>query len=120
LSGIDANVVMKASGKLSVIKHGLERVRLEEPLFAISFDESGNKTIKVKTVDEFMAQAERSSWKKPTKFGRRKMGNDDSSRVRDKPDYRARLASDIWNRSLTASLNFCLHPMYRSVVWTEA
>src|ERR1017187_7100672 len=26
---------------------------------------------------------------------------------RDKPDYRARLASDIWNRSLTASLNFC-------------
>jgi hypothetical protein len=38
----------------------------------------------------------------------------------DKPDYRARLASDIWNRSLTASLNFCLHPMYRSVVWTEA
>jgi len=28
--------------------------------------------------------------------------------------------SNIWNRSLTASLNFCLHPMYRSVVWTEA
>ena len=31
-----------------------------------------------------------------------------------------RIASDIWNRSLTASLNFCLYPMYRSVVWTEA
>jgi hypothetical protein len=33
------------------------------------------------------------------------------------------MASDLpvifWNRSLTASLNFCLHPMYRSVVWTE-
>jgi hypothetical protein len=40
--------------------------------------------------------------------------------ARDKPDYRVRFASDIWNRSLTASLNFCLHPMYRSVVWTEA
>jgi hypothetical protein len=31
--------------------------------------------------------------------------------LRDKPDYRGRLASDIWNRSLAASLNFCLHPM---------
>ena len=40
--------------------------------------------------------------------------------ARDKPDYRGRIGSDIWNRSLTASLNFCLHPMYRSVVWTEA
>jgi hypothetical protein len=39
---------------------------------------------------------------------------------RDKPDYRDRLGSEILNRSLTASLNFCLHPMYRSVVWTEA
>ncbi|MGA2851169.1 MAG: hypothetical protein ABSE46_19365 [Terracidiphilus sp.] len=40
--------------------------------------------------------------------------------LRDKPDYRVLLASEIRNRSLTASLNFCLHPMYRSVVWTEA
>jgi len=43
-----------------------------------------------------------------------------SGRTGDKPDYRGRLARDIMNRSLTASLNFCLHPMYRSVVWTEA
>jgi hypothetical protein len=31
--------------------------------------------------------------------------------VNDKPDYRGRLGSNIWNRSLTASFNFCLHPM---------
>jgi hypothetical protein len=40
--------------------------------------------------------------------------------LRNKPDCRARLASDIWNQSLAAALNFCLHPMYRSVAWTEA
>jgi len=40
--------------------------------------------------------------------------------VRAKPDYRDRLGSEILNRSLTTSLNFCLQPMYRSVVWTEA
>lgn len=40
--------------------------------------------------------------------------------VADKPDYHGLIASDILNRSLTASLNFCLHPMYRSVVWTDA
>jgi len=43
-----------------------------------------------------------------------------AGQLNDKPDYRAWPGGDIWNRSLTASLNFCLHPMYRSVVWTEA
>ncbi len=40
--------------------------------------------------------------------------------LNDKPDYQGILASEIWNRSLTASLNFCRHPMYRSVVCTDA
>jgi hypothetical protein len=42
------------------------------------------------------------------------------ARHSDRPDYRGRLGSEIWNRSLTASLKFCLQPIYRSVVCTEA
>jgi len=40
--------------------------------------------------------------------------------LRDKRDCHYKVLIEIANRSLTASLNFCLHPMYCSVVCTDA
>ena len=56
--GVDGNNVMATMGKLSILKHGFDCVRLETPPYPVAFDESGEHTINVQTLDEFIARAE--------------------------------------------------------------
>ena len=59
LPGVDGKTVMSAQGKLSILKHGFELVRLEKPPYPVAWDESGNHTLDVETVQEFIAAAEK-------------------------------------------------------------
>ncbi|HJX85572.1 MAG TPA: Shedu immune nuclease family protein [Candidatus Angelobacter sp.] len=59
LPGVDGNAVMRAQGKLSILKSGFERVRLEKPPYPVAWDESGNHTRNVETVEELIAEAEK-------------------------------------------------------------
>ena len=57
--GIDAKKVRAVGGGLSVLKHGFERVRLQKPPYPVAFDDSGNRAVKVASVDEFIFFAEK-------------------------------------------------------------
>jgi hypothetical protein len=59
LPGVNGKSVGSAIGKLAILKAGFERVRLQNPPYPIAFDDSGEHTVKVKTVDEFIPQAEK-------------------------------------------------------------
>jgi hypothetical protein len=58
LPGVDGRAVMSAIGRLALLKMGFENARLEKPPYPVAFDESGENTIKVETVDEFITRAE--------------------------------------------------------------
>jgi len=59
LPGVDGKGVTSAIGKLAILKTGLERVRLGRSPYPVGFDKSGDRTIKVKTVEEFIPKAEK-------------------------------------------------------------
>jgi hypothetical protein len=59
LLGVDGKRVMHAQGKLSILKSGFERVRLEKPPYPVAWDESGNHARGVETVEEFIVEAEK-------------------------------------------------------------
>jgi len=59
LPGVDGKSVGSAIGKLAVLKFGFDRARLQIPPYPVAFDESGDHTIKVQTLDEFIAEAEK-------------------------------------------------------------
>jgi len=59
LPGVDGKSVTTAMGKLTILKLGFDRARLRIPPYPVAFDESGENTIKVQTLDEFIAQAEK-------------------------------------------------------------
>ena len=59
LPGVDGSSVMATMGKLSILKHGFDRVRLQTPPYPVAFDESGEHTVNVQTLDEFIAEAEK-------------------------------------------------------------
>ncbi|HUZ95538.1 MAG TPA: hypothetical protein VMU57_11550, partial [Edaphobacter sp.] len=59
LPGVDGSSVMVTMGKLSILKHGFDRVRLQTPPYPVAFDESGEHTVNVQTLDEFIAEAEK-------------------------------------------------------------
>lgn len=59
LPGVDGNSIMRAQGKLSILKTGFERVRLEKPPYPVAWDESGNHALSVGTVEEFIVEAEK-------------------------------------------------------------
>ena len=58
LPGVDGQAVVSAIGRLSLLKTGFENVRLEKPPYPVAFDESGERVLKVGTVEEFIARAE--------------------------------------------------------------
>lgn len=58
LPGVDWKSVMDAQGRLAILKRGLERVRLQKPPYPVAFNKSAEQIITVKTLDEFIAQAE--------------------------------------------------------------
>ncbi len=57
LPGVDGKRVGSAIGKLAVLKFGFDSARLQVPPYPVAFDESGDHTIKVQTLDEFIGQA---------------------------------------------------------------
>lgn len=57
LPGVDGKSVGSAIGKLAVLKFGFDRARLQIPPYPVAFDESGDHTIKVQTLDEFIGHA---------------------------------------------------------------
>ena len=57
LPGVDGNAVIDAMGRLSLLQRGFENARLEQPPYPVGFDESGNSTLKVDKVEEFVAYA---------------------------------------------------------------
>lgn len=59
LPGVDGKSVMSAQGRLSLLKRGLECVRLEKPPYSVAWDESGNQIMTVGTVEEFIGEAEK-------------------------------------------------------------
>jgi hypothetical protein len=59
LPGVDGNSVTTAICKLAILKLGFDRARLQIPPYPVAFDESGESTIKVQTLDEFIEQAEK-------------------------------------------------------------
>lgn len=58
-SGVDGKIVMAAQGRLSLVKRGLECVRLEKPPYSVAWDASGNHILTVGTVEEFIAETEK-------------------------------------------------------------
>jgi len=58
LPGVDGKSVTAATGKLAILKSGFDRARLQIPPYPVGFDESGDRAIKVQTLDEFIARAE--------------------------------------------------------------
>lgn len=50
---------MSTIGALSILKMGLEQVRLRKPPYPVAFDESGDKTINMTTVEAFIPKAEK-------------------------------------------------------------
>jgi hypothetical protein len=60
LPGVDGKKVGSAIGKLAVLKFGFDRARLQTPPYPVAFDKSGEHTIKVQTLDEFMVEATKS------------------------------------------------------------
>lgn len=59
LPGVDGTSVASAIGKLGILKHGFDRVRVKKPPYTVGFDNSGEHTVGVQTEDEFIVQAER-------------------------------------------------------------
>ncbi|MGO9242948.1 MAG: Shedu immune nuclease family protein [Bryobacteraceae bacterium] len=59
LPGVDGRSVATAIGELAILKLGFDRARLQIPPYPVAFDESGERAIKVQTLDEFVEQAER-------------------------------------------------------------
>jgi hypothetical protein len=57
LPGVDGKAVMDATGKLSVLAFGFERVRLNRPPFPIEFDDTGNCQLVAATLEEFVSRA---------------------------------------------------------------
>jgi hypothetical protein len=50
---------MSAQGRLSLLKRGLECVRLEKSPYSVAWDVSGNHILTVWTVEEFIGEAEK-------------------------------------------------------------
>ena len=57
LPGVEGQIVMRANGRLSVLKTGFEKVRLEKPPYVVGFDDSDH-AIRVDTVEEFATRAQ--------------------------------------------------------------
>ena len=56
LPGIDGDLVMRATGRLSVVGLGFDRIRLAEPPYPVAFDNTGNKILAATTVESFVEQ----------------------------------------------------------------
>lgn len=56
LPGVDGKVLMNASGLLTIIGFGFERVKLQTPPFPFKFDDSGERIISAASLNEFIDQ----------------------------------------------------------------
>jgi len=56
LPGIDGDLVMRATGRLSAVGLGFDRIRLAEPPYPVAFDDTGNKILAAPTVESFVEQ----------------------------------------------------------------
>lgn len=56
-SGVDGKGAMTMIARLAILKQGFDRARLQIPPYPVAFDESGNATVKVQTLDELISCA---------------------------------------------------------------
>jgi Domain of unknown function (DUF4263) len=59
LPGVGGMSATDVIAKLGVLKFGLDRARLRKPPYPVAFDESGERIIRVQTLDELIARAEK-------------------------------------------------------------
>jgi hypothetical protein len=57
LPGVDGNEVMKATGRLSLLDLGFDRIRLNDPPYPVAYNDENNKIISTPTIESFVDQA---------------------------------------------------------------
>jgi hypothetical protein len=58
MAGVDGKGARTMIGRLAILKQGLDRARLQIPPYPIAFDEAGDATVKVQTLDELILRAD--------------------------------------------------------------
>ena len=56
--GVDGKKIFDLFSTASILKTGFEQARLKKPPYPLHFDESGNRAVAAKTVDDFLRKAE--------------------------------------------------------------
>jgi hypothetical protein len=59
LPGVDGRTVMTTLGKLTILKQGFDRTRVQTPPYYVGLDQPTERTIAVTTIDEFIQQSEK-------------------------------------------------------------
>ena len=57
LPGVDGNMVMRATGRLSILELGFDNIRLAKPPYPVAFDDEGNQIIVAPTIESFVENA---------------------------------------------------------------
>jgi hypothetical protein len=57
LPGVDGNLVMRATGTLSILELGFDNIRLAKPPYPVTFYDEGNQIIAAPTIESFVENA---------------------------------------------------------------